>query len=50
MPAFDLETELSSFEGKVTHDHAQNGTVRLHYYAALGEGPLIVFLHGFLDH
>ena len=32
----------------VTHRYADNGGVRLHY-ATLGEGPLIVMLHGFPD-
>lgn len=48
---FDInhEADLAAFEARVTHHYAQNGDVRLHY-ASLGEGPLIVFLHGFPDH
>ena len=33
----------------VEHLHAQNGDVKLHY-AALGEGPLVVMIHGFPDY
>ena len=32
----------------VTHDYADNNGVRIHY-ASLGEGPLIVMVHGFPD-
>jgi hypothetical protein len=37
--AHDLDTY-------VTHDYATNNGVRLHY-AKIGEGPLVVMLHGF---
>lgn len=32
----------------VTHDYADNNGVKLHY-ASIGEGPLIIMLHGFPD-
>ncbi len=34
---------------KVTHHHAENDGVKIHY-VALGEGPLLVFIHGFPDY
>lgn len=34
---------------RVEHGYARNGDVRIHY-AALGEGPLIVMIHGFPDY
>jgi pimeloyl-ACP methyl ester carboxylesterase len=33
---------------QVTHGFAQNGEVKLHY-ATMGEGPLVVMIHGFPD-
>ncbi len=36
------------FEGRVEHRYTENEGVRIHY-AALGEGPLGVMLHGFPD-
>ncbi|REJ85391.1 MAG: alpha/beta hydrolase [Acidobacteria bacterium] len=33
---------------RVEHGYAQNGEVKIHY-AALGEGPLVVMVHGFPD-
>lgn len=33
---------------KVEHGYAENGGVKIHY-AAIGEGPLAVFIHGFPD-
>lgn len=33
---------------RVTHKYARNGDVKIHY-AALGDGPLIVMIHGFPD-
>jgi len=33
---------------RVTHGYADNGGVKIHY-AALGEGPLVVMIHGFPD-
>ncbi len=35
-------------ERKVTHGYATNNGVRIHY-ARLGEGPLVVMIHGFPD-
>ena len=32
----------------VEHGYAQNGDVKIHY-ATIGEGPLVVMLHGFPD-
>lgn len=43
------ESELAAFEAKVDHHQSLNAGVRIHF-ASLGEGPLIVFLHGFPDH
>ena len=40
--------DLSGFDERVEHRYAENDGVRLHY-AALGEGPLVVMLHGFPD-
>jgi pimeloyl-ACP methyl ester carboxylesterase len=40
---------LTSFESAVTHHVAVNNGVHIHY-AAAGEGPLVVFVHGFPDH
>ena len=37
------------FEERVEHLYAENEGVRIHY-AALGEGPLVVMLHGFPDY
>lgn len=39
---------LLDIERKVTHGYATNETVRIHY-ARLGEGPLVVMIHGFPD-
>lgn len=33
---------------EVEHGYAQNGDVRIHY-ASIGEGPLVVMIHGFPD-
>ncbi|WP_321343336.1 alpha/beta hydrolase [Breoghania sp.] len=49
MPDIDLETDLAAFERRVSHHYALNGDTKIHY-ASVGEGPLIVFLHGFPDH
>ena len=35
--------------GRVKHGYADSGGVKIHY-AALGEGPLVVMLHGFPDY
>ncbi len=40
--------QLLEIEQKVTHGYATNDGVRLHY-ARLGEGPLVVMIHGFPD-
>ena len=45
--AFGADQRLE-IERKVTHGYATNDGVRLHY-ARLGEGPLIVMIHGFPD-
>ncbi|HKH76432.1 MAG TPA: alpha/beta hydrolase [Rubrobacteraceae bacterium] len=37
------------FDDRVEHHYAENDGVRIHY-AALGEGPLVVMLHGFPDY
>jgi hypothetical protein len=37
------------FEGRADHRYAENEGVRIHY-AALGEGLLVVRLHGFPDY
>ena len=47
-PPAPVTIDLSGFEDSVEHRYAENGGVRLHY-AALGEGPLVVMLHGFPD-
>jgi epoxide hydrolase 4 len=41
MPAADIES-------KVTHGYADSNGVKIHY-ASLGQGPLIVMIHGFPD-
>jgi len=38
----------SDFEKRVKHDYADNNGVKIHY-VNLGEGPLVVMLHGFPD-
>lgn len=44
-----VSTEVAGIEERVEHRYAENDGVRIHY-AALGEGPLIVMLHGFPDY
>ena len=39
---------MLDIERKVTHGYATNDSVRIHY-ARLGEGPLVVMIHGFPD-
>ncbi len=46
-PAADVSA-LLDIERKVTHGYATNDGVRIHY-AALGQGPLVVMIHGFPD-
>jgi epoxide hydrolase 4 len=43
--AFGLDPD---FDKKVKHDYADSQGVKIHY-ASLGEGPLIVMIHGFPD-
>ncbi|MBI1841845.1 MAG: alpha/beta hydrolase [Verrucomicrobia bacterium] len=42
------QTALLDIERKVAHGYATNDGVRIHY-ARLGEGPLVVMIHGFPD-
>ena len=42
------ESALLDIERKVSHGYATNDGVRIHY-AHLGQGPLIVMIHGFPD-
>ena len=39
----------SDIEAQVSHGYADSGGVKIHY-ASLGEGPLIVMIHGFPDY
>ena len=52
LPAFTMraadDPALLDIERKVTHGYATNDTVRIHY-ATLGQGPLVVMIHGFPD-
>jgi epoxide hydrolase 4 len=51
-PASSLRAEepaLLEIERRVTHGFATNKGVRIHY-AALGQGPLVVMIHGFPDY
>jgi pimeloyl-ACP methyl ester carboxylesterase len=41
--------QIQDFLNRVQHDYAVNDGVRIHY-VTLGEGPLIVMLHGFPDY
>ena len=41
--------DLPSFEERVTHGYLDSDGVQLHY-ASLGDGPLVVMLHGFPDY
>ena len=47
-PPSTSTTDLSGFDDRVEHRYAENEGVRIHY-AAVGEGPLVVMLHGFPD-
>ena len=42
------EAKLLDIERKVTHGYATNDGVRIHY-VQLGQGPLVVMIHGFPD-
>jgi len=41
--------EITAFKAKVEHHFTNNDNVRIHY-VALGNGPLVVCMHGFPDH
>lgn len=43
------DSALLDIERKVTHGYATNDTVRIHY-VTLGQGPLVVMIHGFPDY
>ncbi len=43
------EAGLLEIERKVSHGYATNNGVRIHY-ARLGQGPLVVMIHGFPDY
>ncbi len=40
--------DMSDFEKRVEHGYADNNGVKIHY-ASLGQGPLVVMIHGFPD-
>jgi epoxide hydrolase 4 len=40
--------QASDIESKVTHGYADSNGVKIHY-ASLGQGPLVVMIHGFPD-
>src|SRR5690349_5361897 len=42
------DSSLLAIERRVAHGFATNNGVRIHY-AALGQGPLVVMIHGFPD-
>jgi pimeloyl-ACP methyl ester carboxylesterase len=44
----EASAQSADIEARVTHGYADSGGVRIHY-AELGQGPLIVMLHGFPD-
>src|SRR5580704_17654544 len=45
LPAMSLAADIDS---RVTHGYADSNGVKIHY-ASLGQGPLIVMIHGFPD-
>ncbi len=50
-PAPGDETGAAGTEERAEHGYAENGTDRAKiHYAVLGEGPLVVMLHGFPDY
>jgi len=49
MSPVNSEKDLAAFEAKVRHHHTDNKGTKIHY-ASAGEGPLVVFIHGFPDH
>lgn len=46
--AVTLPVSAADIEASVTHGYADSNGVRIHY-ATLGEGPLVVMIHGFPD-
>jgi epoxide hydrolase 4 len=44
-----VSMSASDIESKVTHGYADSNGVKIHY-ASLGQGPLIVMIHGFPDY
>lgn len=44
----EVVAAMDSLEKRVQHGYADSGGVKIHY-AALGEGPLVVMIHGFPD-
>ena len=43
-----IPVAAADLESRVKHGYADNNGVKIHY-ASLGEGPLIVMIHGFPD-
>lgn len=48
-PAHSNSEAPMNIEERVTHGFAQSGDVKIHY-ATVGEGPLVVMIHGFPDY
>lgn len=46
--ATDNTTTVENIEQHVTHGYADNNGVKIHY-ASLGQGPLMIMIHGFPD-
>ena len=49
LPSYLFSQANTSFLEEVTHGYADNNGVKIHY-ASIGEGPLVVMLHGFPDY
>lgn len=49
MSPVNNEARLATFEARVSHHFAENNGTKIHF-ASSGEGPLVVFIHGFPDH
>ena len=49
MPMLEGADSFEGFEDQVTHHYAKNGETSIHY-TSLGEGPLLVMIHGFPDY
>ncbi|QDG77578.1 alpha/beta fold hydrolase [Labrenzia sp. PHM005] len=49
MSPINKEADLAAFEAKVSHHYTDNNGTKIHY-ASIGDGPLVVFIHGFPDH